>query len=179
MVDDFEYLSSKMEYKNSWYSAGYDLLRQPNGTEKKYYWVDMPNAVTIVPIIDDSIVMVREYRPVTGNTYISCPTGIVEDGESYKKTAKRELVEETNYEASELTHIQSFDVATGVLKHERGVVVAQELEKKNLEKQYGENNEFIEPIKVNTNNIISKIREKPSNSASVEAILLAKEDGYI
>lgn len=179
MVDDFRQIESESKYDNDWYTAGYDLMRQPDGLKKKYYWVDISNAVTIVPILDDSVVMIREYRPVTGRTYVSCPTGVVEGNESYVKTADRELTEETHYNSSNLTHIQSLDVATGVLKHERGVVVAQNLSKVDTNEELGEDNEYIEVVKVPKDEIVSEIRKSPSNSASIEAILLAKEDQYL
>lgn len=179
MSKNFERIKSNTEYKNPWYTGGYHLVKQPNGQTKKYYWAELPNAVTIVPILNDSIIMVKEYRPVTDKTYTSCPTGIVEPNESYEQTAKRELLEETNYKASKLNHIQSFDVATGILNHERGVVIAQKLEKQKIQDKYGEENEFIEVVRVNKDKAINIIREQTTNSATIEALLLAKEDGFL
>lgn len=179
MIEDFRHIESKSKYENDWYTAGYDLVRQPDGHEKRYYWVDISDAVTIVPILEDSVVMIKEHRPVTGQTYVSCPTGVVEDGELYVETADRELTEETHYDASDLTHIQSLDVATGVLKHERGVVVAQDLSKVDINEGLGEDNEYIEVVKIPKDKVVSEIRRSPSNSASIEAILLAKEEQYL
>lgn len=179
MLDDFQLLESKVEYKNHWYSAGYDRMKQPNSEKKKYFWVDIDNAVTIVPILDEHIIMVKEYRPVTGETYVSCPTGVVESDEEYVQTAKRELEEETNYTSGDFTHIQSLDVATGVLRHERGIVIAENLDLTQQNENVGEKNEFIKVVKIPKDEVVKTIRESPANSASIEAILLAKKDGYL
>ena len=178
MTNDFKLLESETEYGNVWYNAGYKLMRQPDGTKKKYYYVDMPNAVTIVPTIENRIVMVEEYRPVTDKTYVSCPTGVVEDGEQYVETANRELVEETGYEAEVLNHVQSLDVATGVLNHERGVVVAEGLHESDVQYKSDEN-EFIRVEEVEIDDALEMVRERPTSSASIEALLLAKEDDFL
>lgn len=177
-MDETEYrhLDAVTEYDCSWYTGGYDTVEQPDGTVKEYYWADVPDAVTIVAIDDDDVIMVEEYRPVPKQTYVSCPTGIIEDGESYEAAASRELTEETGYKAATVNHIQTLDVATGVLRHKRGVVVATDLE-------YGEpnrdENEFLTVRRVPKDGVVSLIRDAPSNSAAIEAIFLAKEEGYL
>jgi len=35
-------VESETEYETGWYDGGYDLVGQPDGSEKKYYWAELP-----------------------------------------------------------------------------------------------------------------------------------------
>ena len=41
---DWPVLESEVEYETGWYEGGYDRVRQPDGTEKEYYWAALPPA---------------------------------------------------------------------------------------------------------------------------------------
>lgn len=41
-----------VEYETGWVTAGYDLVVQPDGSRKKYYWAELPPAVVVVAIGD-------------------------------------------------------------------------------------------------------------------------------
>ncbi|NIS30154.1 MAG: NUDIX domain-containing protein, partial [Actinobacteria bacterium] len=114
--------AAELEYENPWYAGGYDEVEQPDGSTKRYYWADLPPAVVVVPLLDGEVVFVEQYRPVVRERHLELPAGLVEDGESYEAAGARELAEETGYRAEETTLMQTFDVATGVLRHERGLV---------------------------------------------------------
>ena len=169
-------LESETEYETGWYDGGYDRVEQPDGTEKRYYWADLPPAVIVVAIDETEVIFVEQYRPTIRRTCLELPAGIVEEGEDYTVAAQRELEEETGLRPEETVLLQTFDVATGVLRHERAIVVATDLQpgSRNLD-----DNEFLEVRRVPKETAIDMAREQPANDATLEGLLLAAYDGYL
>ncbi|QSX00446.1 NUDIX hydrolase [Haloterrigena alkaliphila] len=184
------------EYETPWYDGGFDLLEQPDGSEKRYYWADLPPAVVIVARIDGGLVtaigddsgettsgddgnhllFVEQFRPTIRETHLELPAGIVEDGESYTRAATRELEEETGFRPSSTALLQEYAVATGVLRHDRGVVFAEGLE---VGERELDSNEFLEVTTVPVEEALERAREQPANDSTLTALLLAKEDGLL
>jgi len=121
-------------------------------------------------------VFVEQYRPTIRETCLECVAGIVEDGESYTTAGARELREETGFDASSLALLQTFQVATGVLRHERAIVFAEGLEPAEREL---DSNEFITVRTVPVAEAVEVARAQPANDATIEAVLLAREDGLL
>lgn len=109
------------------YSADYDL---PDGSEKRYEFVSRAGARVNGPgsdtIMDkasfpdkhtrgviiitfnetrDKILLMREFRPATGHTIFNHPMGMIDPGETWLNTAKRELKEETGLDIKRIINI--------------------------------------------------------------------------
>ena len=60
---EWSVVESVTEYETGWYTGGYDLVDQPDGSRKKYYWAELAPAVVIVAVTDDQLLFVEQYRP--------------------------------------------------------------------------------------------------------------------
>jgi len=168
---------SATEYETGWYTGGYDLIEQPNGSTKRYYWAELATAVVVVAVEDDSLVFVEQYRPTIRETQLELPAGIVEAGESFTTAAARELREETGFEAGSTALLEDFWCSTGVLRHRRGLVFATDLTP--VERDLDEN-EFLSVRSVPVGDAIETVRgDGTPNDATLEALLLAREDGVL
>ena len=78
----------------------------PNGYKVKIDMVEHPGASLIVPLVDKNhIIMLRQYRAVLDKYLYECPAGTLDPKESLLTCAKRELIEETGFEAKKIKKI--------------------------------------------------------------------------
>ena len=173
---DWPVVESEVEYETGWYTGGYDLVEQPDGSTKKYYWAELPPAVVVVARADEEIMFVDQYRPAIGEGCLELPAGIVEDGESASTAAARELREETGFDPAGVSILEDFWVATGVLRHRRAIAFAEGLEPvdRNLD-----DNEFLTVTSIPVDEALGVARAEPANDATIEGLLLAREEGLL
>jgi ADP-ribose pyrophosphatase len=185
-------IESVTEYETGWYTGGYDLVEQPDGSTKKYYWAELAPAAVVVARVpagtswvgDDSrhtsarehIVFVEQYRPAIGQTHLELPAGVIEAGESATAAGARELREETGFEADGVSLLQRMWVATGAMRHERAIVFAEGL---TPTQQKLDDNEFLTVRSIPTEETLTHAREEPTNDATIEGLLLAREEGLL
>jgi ADP-ribose pyrophosphatase len=167
---------SSVEYETGWFTGGYDLVEQPDGSTKRYYWAELATAVVVVAVHDDHVVFVEQYRPTIRETQLELPAGIVEAGESYTEAGARELREETGFEPAGTSVLQEFWCSTGVLRHRRAFVFAEGLTP--VEPDL-DDNEFLSVHAVPVEDVLDVARASPTNDATVEGVLLAREDGLL
>jgi ADP-ribose pyrophosphatase len=173
---DWPVVESNLEYDTGWYDGGYDLVEQPDGSRKRYYWAALDPAVVIVATTGEEILMVEQYRPAIGEHCLELPAGLVEDGESFTTAGARELREETGFDPAGISLVEDFWCATGVLRHRRGIVFAEGLEPVEVDR---DSNEFLSVTTVPVDEALARAREEPANDATIEGILLAQADGLL
>lgn len=88
-----------------------------------------PGAVVIIPLLDeDRLCLIRNYRLSVNQTLIELPAGTCQTGEEPKETAKRELLEETGYEAAAWRFLGQLWMSPGILDEKMYVFEAQGLQ---------------------------------------------------
>lgn len=79
------------------------ISRNPNLTVEKFHH-EMPAGVGLVALSNDEqkILLQKEFRLATNEWVYNFPAGLIDEGETIEKTAKRELKEETGLDLKEI-----------------------------------------------------------------------------
>jgi 8-oxo-dGTP pyrophosphatase MutT (NUDIX family) len=94
-------LASREVYENSWIRVREDQVIRPDGEPGIYGAVHYKNiAVGILPLEDDEIYLVGQYRYVLDQYSWEIPEGGCPEGEDVLSAAQRELEEETGLRAA-------------------------------------------------------------------------------
>ena len=121
-------LSGSIIARNGWWTYRKDEYELPSGKKGEYHYVHTNGASMIVPVtVDGKVLLVNQYRYLSGRESIEFPCGGVKDGSSYEETARHELREETGYESSTLSQAGEFNPYNGVTDEICRVFLAREL----------------------------------------------------
>src|SRR5205807_8954575 len=93
-------IESRSPYQDSFCSVQVDRIRLPGGREATREIVRHPGAAAVVPLNDGAVLLVRQNRHAVGLDLLEIPAGKLDvPGEDPADCARRELKEETGYEA--------------------------------------------------------------------------------
>lgn len=84
--------------------------------------------VGVVPILGDSVLLVRQFRLASGRDMLEIPAGLLEPGEAPAVCAARELAEELGYAAGRLVHLATYRTSPGFTDEVTMVYLALDLE---------------------------------------------------
>jgi ADP-ribose pyrophosphatase len=107
-------LNKETVYRGKIISVDIEEVELPNGQLAKREIVRHQGAVGILAVTpEDKMLMVRQFRKPLDRTIIEIPAGKLEQGENPLHCAKRELKEETGFEAQFFKPITSFYTSPG------------------------------------------------------------------
>lgn len=108
-------IASDTVYTCPGFSIRNETVRLPDGTETDFDYLTEPPAVVVLPLTSDrEVVLIEEWRQAVRRVNRGVPAGTVEceDGD-LEAAARRELREETGYEADRMTHLTSVEPLNG------------------------------------------------------------------
>jgi ADP-ribose pyrophosphatase len=107
-------VSSRLDHDGKLLKVYRDEVRLHDGSTAWREYVKHPGAVMVLAFVKpDTILLERQYRYPKHKHFIELPAGKLEPNEPPLETAKRELVEECGYEASEWWKIAHLDPSIG------------------------------------------------------------------
>ena len=115
----WEVVSSEYIYKHAPYvQLRKDVCRQPNGKiVPAYYVAELPLSVTIFPVVDNKVMMIKQYRHPVEDILWEFPGGFTEANESPASAALRELEEETGYKFDSVISLGKVAANPGILNN--------------------------------------------------------------
>jgi len=109
-------------------SVNLDTFRAGDGEEFERVVIRHPGAVAIVPILDDQVVLVRQFRAPIGTTLLEIPAGKLDvEGEPPELAAARECEEETGYRPGRLEYLRTIHTAPGFTDEQIHLYLALDL----------------------------------------------------
>lgn len=115
-------------FRGRFLAVNCDVARLPDGSTSSREYVLHPGASAMIPIAEDERILVeRQFRYAMGRVYVEIPAGKVDPGETSIQTAKRELVEETGYEARRWAFLTQVHPAIGFSNELMDLFVARDL----------------------------------------------------
>src|SRR4029078_11715222 len=107
-------LGKETVYDGRLFKVVKERVRLANGQERPREIVVHPGAVSLVVVDNEGkLLLVRQYRRAADRELLEIPAGTREHGEDAESCARRELTEETGYEAPSVRHRGGFYSAPG------------------------------------------------------------------
>ncbi|ELI8012614.1 ADP compounds hydrolase NudE [Yersinia enterocolitica] len=110
-------------------------LEFSNGVQRVYERMRPSNreAVMIVPIIGNDLLLIREYAVGIEEYELGFPKGLIDPGEGVLDAANRELMEEVGFGAERFDYLSKLTMAPSYFSSKMNIVVAQNLYPQSLE----------------------------------------------
>ncbi|MGL9750679.1 MAG: ADP compounds hydrolase NudE [Symbiopectobacterium sp.] len=130
-------------------------------------------AVMIVPIIDNQLVLVREYAVGIEQYELGFPKGLIDPGETVFEAANRELMEEAGFGAHQMSPLATLTLAPSYFSSRMNIMVARDLYPQTRE---GDEPEPLIPVRWPLDNLLGLLQEPDFREArNVSALFLTRE----
>ena len=152
-----------------------DTVCLPNGNIAYREWIKHPGASAVVPVTPEGrLIFVRQYRYPIQQVTLEIPAGKLDaEGEDPLDCARRELSEETGYQAEKYTFLTKLATTVGFSNEFIYIYAAEGL---TAGRQHPDEDEFINVCTLTMDEAMAKIRSgEICDAKSVTAVLLLRD----
>jgi len=110
-------LERNVIYESDWINLYTDKVQLADGKIiDKYHYLHYPHESVCAILENDigEILLIKSNRYVTNREEFEVPAGRIENGESAEQAMKREVLEETGYETSDIKYLCFFNPSNGM-----------------------------------------------------------------
>lgn len=98
-----------------------------DGLKRNYILIGAPDWVTVIPVVNDNFIMVKQWRHGSKTLSIEFPGGVIEKNETPIQGASRELKEETGFVAGKMIHLGTINPNPAFMQNKFHVFAAFDL----------------------------------------------------
>lgn len=165
-------ISSEDIFDGSLLHVKRDTVQLPNGNQATREWIKHPGASSVIPVLPNGdIILVKQYRYPIGKITLEVPAGKLDSpDEDPQYCAKRELSEETGYEADYIEELTTIATTVGFSNEYIHLYVAKGL---NAGKQHTDEDEFINIVTIPLTEAVEMVLDgRIRDAKSVVSILM-------
>ena len=121
-------LKSTVVYEGPVFGVRRDEVLEPGGVRATREVVTHSGSVVVLPVLDDGkVVLIRQYRHAARQYLWELVAGRIDAGETPKRAAARELLEETGYRAKRFSVFLDVFPTPGFVEERMFILLAEEL----------------------------------------------------
>lgn len=148
-------LSSKRIFQGRFLKIEQDKVEAPDGQTYFREYIIHPGAALVIPILPNGkVVMLHQYRHAVKQVFLEFPAGKRDSNEETIVTAKRELLEETGYQANILNFLTTIHPVIGYSNEHIDLYLAEDLSKQEQKLDRGE---FLELTEIHPDDLMRMV----------------------
>lgn len=149
-------ISSELIFKGALLEVRRDSVLLPDAKESVREYIVHPGAVVILAFLDNgNLLFERQFRYPLRRVFLELPAGKIDSGETGTETARRELLEETGYAASDWAYLGVMHPCIGYSNERIEIYTAKGL--KYVAAKQLDDNEFLEVIELSSEAAIQAV----------------------
>lgn len=150
-------IDSLLAYDGHFLKVQRDKVRLPDDKTTTREYIKHPGAVVILPLFEDgSVLLERQFRYPLNKVFIEFPAGKIDSGEDPLTCAKRELLEETGYTATDWQFVCTIHNAIAYSDEHLDLFIARGLTAGERQLDDGE---FLDTFKASVADLMTWVRE--------------------